>query len=99
MDELGCVDADSERGVTLLGRLQAAVLRHHEIEEREVLPLLRATVDPHELEGLGASFVSVKGVATAHRPPSADGPATRPDAPVVDPAHDAVQSAFAGIDA
>ena len=93
LEELGRVDANSEQGDKLLRRLQGAVLRHHQIEERDVLPRLRAACDTDDLERFGRDFEHVKEVAASSgRARMGATHVTRPVASLVDQAHEAIQA-------
>ncbi len=93
-------DPTSNEFAQQLSKLEDAVLRHAEAEEREIFPLLRAVEDDEERIALGARYDRAKASAPTHPHPHApDTPpgnlVVGPVAALFDKARDAARDAVA----
>ncbi len=84
-----------------LAKLERAILRHAEAEEREIFPLLRAVEDDEERIALGVRYERAKASAPTHPHPHApDTPPGNllvgPVAAMFDKARDVARSAMGG---
>lgn len=94
--ELERTDADSPEFDTVLGTLEAMVLRHAEMEEQEEFPLLLAACDEEKRLKMGSAVRAAERIAPTHPHEWAAGSPVRqwaagPFASLLDRARDAVR--------